>query len=155
MPAIISTQATPSSSALWASIGPSITSPIAKIPSILVSKSSSTIIWPRSVSETPSLSRPSCSVAALRPTDTSAISQAISRLLLPSASLTVKVTPLAVALADVTAVELVNFKPCFVINDLNFVATSLSIPGKMRGKYSITSTSAPNRDQTQPISRPI
>ena len=39
--------------------------------------------------------------------------------------------------------------------DLNLDAISASIPGKIRGRKSTTSTSAPRRDHTVPISSPI
>ena len=57
--------------------------------------------------------------------------------------------------ASLTPFPRLNFIPCFSKMALNLVAISASIPGKIRGKKSTTSTSAPRRDQTVPISRPI
>jgi len=62
-----STAATPSSSALCASIGPGITSPIAKTPGTLVSKCSFTVMRPRSSNAMPISRAPSSSAYGRRP----------------------------------------------------------------------------------------
>ena len=45
--------------------------------------------------------------------------------------------------------------PCFSSMRWKVLATSPSMPGRMRSRYSITTTSAPRRRQTEPNSRPI
>src|SRR5271168_608185 len=93
---MISTQATPSSSALWASIGPTVTSPMAHTPGTVVAKA-----WvgtkPRSSNFT--VSRPSSPTNGRRPTATSTTSASIAALapsLRPSTSTD---TPASVAVA--------------------------------------------------------
>ena len=45
--------------------------------------------------------------------------------------------------------------PCFSRMRWNCLATSPSMPGRMRSRYSTTVTSAPSRRHTEPSSRPI
>merc|ERR1719487_1807481 len=57
--------------------------------------------------------------------------------------------------ADCTAVLSLNFMPCFLSNLRKVLPTSLSVPGTMWSRNSITVTLVPSRRQTEPISRPI
>ena len=50
---------------------------------------------------------------------------------------------------------ILNFIPFLVNIFWNSLEISLSIPGVIKSKYSITVTSEPNLDHTEPISRPI
>ena len=50
---------------------------------------------------------------------------------------------------------ILNLMPCFFKIFINSEEISLSMPGVMWSKNSTTCTSAPNLDQTEPISNPI
>ena len=69
-----SATATPSSSALWASIGPRTTSPMAQTFGTLVRQSSSTTTAPRSSSFRPTASASSPTVLGTRPIETISLS---------------------------------------------------------------------------------
>ncbi len=54
-----------------------------------------------------------------------------------------------------TLLESLNSMPCFCRMRWNCRATSLSMPGRIRSRYSTTVTCAPRRCQTEPSSSPI
>ena len=55
----------------------------------------------------------------------------------------------------VTLVPSLNAKPCFFEDALELLATSPSMPGRIRSRNSTTVTFAPSRRQTEPSSSPI
>ncbi|RUS20373.1 hypothetical protein BC937DRAFT_95359 [Endogone sp. FLAS-F59071] len=67
---MISATAKPSSSALWANMGPNVTSPIQRMLGTLVLNSESITTRPRLSTSMPTLSRPRPSVNGRRPTET-------------------------------------------------------------------------------------
>mmetsp|Transcript_41442 Transcript_41442/g.129795 ORF Transcript_41442/g.129795 Transcript_41442/m.129795 type:complete len:225 (-) Transcript_41442:644-1318(-) len=152
---MFSTHAMPSSSALCASMGPSMTSPMAKTLGTLVRKWSSTSMRPRRSVSMPRFSRPRFSVKGLRPVATSTTSASKVSASPPLEGSMVSVTPASVTSEEVTLVLSLNFMPCFLRMLWNFLATSLSMPGVMRSRNSTTVTSLPRRRQTLPISRPM
>src|SRR5258708_15639308 len=106
-----SATATPSSSALWASIGPRTTSPIAHTLGRFVRQFSSTAIKPRSsLRPTPSALRPS--VLARRPIETMSRSKT-ALCALPSAPVYSTVTSFF-AFTPVIFTPSSIFRPCFV-----------------------------------------
>mmetsp|Transcript_23077 Transcript_23077/g.52055 ORF Transcript_23077/g.52055 Transcript_23077/m.52055 type:complete len:273 (+) Transcript_23077:693-1511(+) len=145
----------PSSSALWASIGPAITSPIAKIDGTLVLKWSSTSMRPSRSVWMPSASSPRPSVYGRRPMATRQASASSSEALPFFTSSTVNFTFPPSTVAPVTLVPSLNLMPCFFIIVRNFLAISLSVPGMIRSRNSTTVTSEPSLLQTDPISSPI
>mmetsp|Transcript_25063 Transcript_25063/g.70190 ORF Transcript_25063/g.70190 Transcript_25063/m.70190 type:complete len:261 (-) Transcript_25063:222-1004(-) len=145
----------PSSSALWASMGPSMRSPMAYTPGTLVAKvAGSTTTRPRSVF-TPASSRPRPSVNGRRPMATSTTSASTVSASPPAAGSTVSLTPSAVFSAAVTLLLYLKLRPCFFSTRSKARLTSLSMAGTMRSRNSMTSTSAPRRLHTLPISRPM
>ena len=154
-PAIFSATAIPSSSALWASIGPGITSPIAQMPGTLVRKSCSVSIWPRGLVARPALSSPSPSVLGRRPIDTRTTSASSVSEAPPAAGSTVSVTVSPLRVALVTLVDSLNSKPCFLKILLASLRTSPSKPGRIWSRNSTTVTCEPSRRHTEPSSSPI
>mmetsp|Transcript_9917 Transcript_9917/g.28159 ORF Transcript_9917/g.28159 Transcript_9917/m.28159 type:complete len:229 (-) Transcript_9917:481-1167(-) len=152
---MFSTQAMPSSSALCASMGPAITSPIAKMEGTLVAKCSSTTTRPRRSVSMPSSSRPRPPVNGRRPMETRHTSVSSSSVLPFLTFSRESLTPSPVTSEPATLVPSLNFMPCFLQICWNFLAISVSTPGKIRSRNSTTVTSAPRRRQTEPISRPI
>ena len=152
-PARFSTQATPSSSALCASIGPAITSPIANtVPEgEVVLKCPSVATRPRSSSETPAASKFSPLRKGRRPAETSTTSASSSSAAPPLDDSSERTTPPPEDFfAPVTFVLSLNLKPCFVSERWNAFLISPSIVGTMLGRNSTTVTSEPRRDQTEP-----
>mmetsp|Transcript_9990 Transcript_9990/g.20226 ORF Transcript_9990/g.20226 Transcript_9990/m.20226 type:complete len:266 (-) Transcript_9990:495-1292(-) len=149
-----STQAMPSSSALWASIGPGITSPMAWTEGTFVWNLSFTRTMPLSIS-IPRSSRPRFSVYGLLPMATRTTSASSSSASPPLAGSTVSLTPESEATALVTLCSSLILMPCFFITLSKFLLTSWSIAGTMLGKNSMTSTSAPSLPHTEPSSRPM
>ena len=145
-----STHATASSSALCASIGPGITSPIAYKPSILVANRSFTGMNPFLCSASGKSSRPRPSVFGMRPTATKTRSQVMRSP--PSYSTTQR--PF-LTFAAVTFAPSRNSMPCFSKIFFASAAISASIPARIRSRNSRTVTFAPSRRQTAPSSRPI
>src|SRR3546814_14646293 len=58
-------------------------------------------------------------------------------------------------LAPVTLVDSLNFRPCLPRMRWVCLPISASMVGRMRSRNSTTVTSAPRRDHTEPISRPM
>src|SRR5918993_1461006 len=154
-PAMFSATAIPSSSALWASIGPGITSPIAQTPGTDVRNSWSVSIWPRLFVFSPIFSRPSPSVFGRRPIDTSTTSASIVSAVPPAARSALNVTALPLTFAPVTLVDRRNSKPCFLKILFDSLRTSPSMPGRIWSRNSTTVTCAPRRSQTDRSSSPI
>mmetsp|Transcript_15018 Transcript_15018/g.42645 ORF Transcript_15018/g.42645 Transcript_15018/m.42645 type:complete len:229 (+) Transcript_15018:423-1109(+) len=152
---MFSTHAMPSSSALCASMGPSITSPKAKTEGTLVRKCSSTWTRPSLSVSMPRFSSPSPSVKGRRPVATRTTSKWSVVASPPFAGACVSATPSSATSADCTAVLSLNFMPCFLSSLRKVLPTSLSVPGTMWSRNSITVTLVPSRRQTEPISRPI
>mmetsp|Transcript_4544 Transcript_4544/g.18232 ORF Transcript_4544/g.18232 Transcript_4544/m.18232 type:complete len:228 (+) Transcript_4544:430-1113(+) len=153
---MFSTAAMPSSSALCASMGPSIMSPMAYTPGTLVWNLPSTCTRPRASSCTPASSRPSPSVYGVRPTDTSTTSTSIVSVSPPlEGSMLRRTLPSAFFSAPVIFVESLNFMPCLVSERWKALRISPSMVGTMLGRNSTTVTSEPRRLHTEPISRPM
>mmetsp|Transcript_7163 Transcript_7163/g.24624 ORF Transcript_7163/g.24624 Transcript_7163/m.24624 type:complete len:266 (+) Transcript_7163:505-1302(+) len=149
-----STHAMPSSSALCASMGPGMTSPMAWMEGTLVWNLSLTKTRPRSIS-IPRSSRPRPSVKGLLPIATRTTSASMCSCSPPSAGSTVSLTPSASATALVTLDLSLILIPCFFMTRSKFLRTSWSIAGTIFGKNSMTSTSAPSLDHTDPSSSPM
>ena len=141
----------PSSSALWASIGPGMTSPIAQMPATEVRKSWSVSIWPRLLSSSPALSRPSPSVLGRRPIETSThvgLDRLGRRRPLAGSTVSVALPPLTVA--PVTLVASLDVE-ALLLEDLGAsLRTSPSMPGRIWSRNSTTVTLAPSRRHTEP-----
>mmetsp|Transcript_28293 Transcript_28293/g.48503 ORF Transcript_28293/g.48503 Transcript_28293/m.48503 type:complete len:206 (-) Transcript_28293:541-1158(-) len=152
---MFSTQAMPSSSALWASMGPSMASPIAKILGTLVWKWWSTLMRPILSVSMPRASRPMFLVNGRLPVLTSTTSASSWVAAPPAEGSTVSFTPLPSTLVPVTLVLSIKLKPCFLRIFKKDWVISLSMPGVMVSKNSTTVTSEPRRLHTEPISRPI
>ncbi len=90
-----------------------------------------------------------------RPIDTRTTSASTCSALPPFAGSTVRLTPERVVLAPVTFVPNRNEKPCFFKVRCMVLESSASIVGRILSRNSMTSTSAPSRRQTTPISSPI
>mmetsp|Transcript_4794 Transcript_4794/g.30402 ORF Transcript_4794/g.30402 Transcript_4794/m.30402 type:complete len:213 (-) Transcript_4794:649-1287(-) len=148
--------ATPSSSALWASMGPAIASPMARMEGIFVWKvaMSTTTLPARSVSM-PISSRPRPAVLGRLPVATSTTSASISSAAPPAAGSTVSLTPLGVTVAPVTLVCVLILNPCFFSTLSMAFLVSPSMLGTMFLAYSSTCTSAPSLPHTDPISNPM
>ncbi len=73
----------------------------------------------------------------------------------PLAGSIVALTPAPLVSTPVTLLPSRNLKPCFSSMRWNCLATSPSMPGRMRSRNSTTVTSAPSRRQTEPSSRPM
>lgn len=153
MPASISARATPSSSALWASMGPSVTSPMAKMPGMFVLKWSSVMMRPSLSRSTPTFSSPRPSVKGLRPTQTIILSAGNSSSL-PAFS-AVRIVDLPFVLMPVTLASSSNFMPCFLKIRSAIFEISWSKVMATRGRSSTIVTSLPRRLHTEPSSRPI
>mmetsp|Transcript_25181 Transcript_25181/g.37050 ORF Transcript_25181/g.37050 Transcript_25181/m.37050 type:complete len:229 (+) Transcript_25181:461-1147(+) len=152
---MVSTTAMPSSSALWASMGPSMASPMAQIEGTDVRNVASVSIMPRVVL-IPTVSNPMSSVAGRRPVDTRTTSATISSPSPPSAGSTVSFTWSPVTSDATTFLPRWNFMPCFLRVRWNALLISLSTtPPQISGMNSTTCTSAPRRRYTEPSSRPI
>ena len=91
----------------------------------------------------------------LRPTATSTTSASSVALSPPATGSMLRRTPSLVRSAPVTLVP--SLKAIFwrLSSRCIWVATSPSIPGRMRSRNSITVTLAPSRLHTEPISRPM
>ena len=152
-PAMVSTAAMPSSSALWASIGPRMQSPIAQMPSTRVRKWSSTTTRPRGSSSTPASSAPTPSVQGRRPTATSRTWHSSSRLASPSRTVTRTRSPSTRARSAEARKR--NLMPCSSSARWSSRALWRSIPGTTPGVSSSTVTSLPSRSHTDPSSSPI
>ena len=112
-PAIISTAATPSSSALCASMGPGIQSPMARIFATEVSSLSLTQRKPFLSRFTPSSSKPRLSVEGFLPTATNTTSQSIFCWLPPLTDSARRATPLSFRSTWITFVPSIKLMPCF------------------------------------------
>ena len=154
-PAMFSATAMPSSSALCASIGPGITSPIAQTPGTLVAKSWSVSIWPRALTARPIASRPRPSVLGRRPIATSTTSASSDSPAPPAAGSTATVALPPLTVTPVTLVASFRVMPCFLKILAASLRTSPSMPGSNWSRYSTTVTCAPSRPQTEPSSSPI
>mmetsp|Transcript_16412 Transcript_16412/g.62243 ORF Transcript_16412/g.62243 Transcript_16412/m.62243 type:complete len:229 (-) Transcript_16412:427-1113(-) len=152
---MVSTAATPSSSALCASMGPSMTSPMAHTPGTLVRSSWSTGMRPRRSVSMPTFSRPRPWVKGRRPVATRTTSVSMTLCSPPAAGSTVRRTPSSVTSEETTLVPMRKVMPCFSRLLRKALESSLSRDGTARSRNSTTSTSAPRRRQTEPISRPI
>ena len=73
----------------------------------------------------------------------------------PFADSTVSTTPAAVFSAPMTLEPILNFMPCLASERWKCLATSPSMVGTSRSRYSTTVTCDPNRSQTDPSSNPI
>ncbi len=73
----------------------------------------------------------------------------------PAAGSTVRATPFFEAFAPVTLAPSWKVMPCLPRMRWNCLATSPSMPGRMRSRNSTTVTSAPRRRQTEPSSSPM
>mmetsp|Transcript_15179 Transcript_15179/g.47375 ORF Transcript_15179/g.47375 Transcript_15179/m.47375 type:complete len:227 (+) Transcript_15179:1800-2480(+) len=156
---MISTAATPSSSALCASMGPRTTSPMAYTPLAVVSYDSLIVTCLRSFSSTPALSRPRLSVKGRRPTETSTTS-ASNDLGEPPAAASVCRVMGALTSSGMSADVHLRFRwnsmPCFLSTFCVSLATSASHDAP--ATWSINSTTVtldPRRDHTLAISRPM
>ena len=150
-----STQATPSSSALCASMGPAITSPIAYTPGTFVWKCASTSMRLRVSNAIPSSRAPSPSVNGRRPTATSSTSAVSVVTSPPAAGATSTCTSSPTTRAARAETPKRNFMPCFSSARCSSLAVPASAPGTMRSRYSSTVTSLPSRRHTEPNSSPI
>mmetsp|Transcript_9991 Transcript_9991/g.20232 ORF Transcript_9991/g.20232 Transcript_9991/m.20232 type:complete len:267 (-) Transcript_9991:495-1295(-) len=150
-----STQAMPSSSALCASMGPGITSPIACTEGTLVWNLSFTRTRPALSISMPRSWRPRPSVKGRRPMATRRTSASKVSASPPLDGSTVILTPSPLASALVTLWLRRILIPCFFMVRSKARLTSGSMAGTMLGRNSMTSTSAPRRDQTLPSSRPM
>ena len=112
-PAIISTAATPSSSALCASIGPRMQSPMARIFLTEVSSLSSTNMNPFLSRLTPISSKPRLSVEGFLPTATNTTSQSIFCCFPPFTVSAKRETPLSFKSTWITFVPSIKLRPCF------------------------------------------
>mmetsp|Transcript_21850 Transcript_21850/g.70343 ORF Transcript_21850/g.70343 Transcript_21850/m.70343 type:complete len:223 (-) Transcript_21850:467-1135(-) len=145
----------PSSSALWASMGPSMQSPMAHTPGTPVRRWPSVWIMPRASSLTPISSRPIPLVSGRRPVATSTASASMVLASPPLTGSMVRRTEPSDTSEPVTLVPRLNFMPCLARMRWNCLATSPSTPGQMRSRNSTTCTSAPNRRHTEPSSSPM
>lgn len=148
-----SARATPSSSALWASMGPSVTSPMAKMPGTFVLKWSFVMIRPCLSRSTPTFSRPRPSVKGLRPTQTMILSAGNSSCWPAFSAVRRVVLPLV--LMPVTLASSSNLIPCFLKIRSAILEISWSKVMATRGRSSTMVTSLPRRLQTEPSSRPM
>ena len=73
----------------------------------------------------------------------------------PAAGSIVALTPRSAFSTPRDLVARWNLKPCFSSMRWNCLATSPSMPGRMRSRNSTTVTSAPRRRQTEPSSSPM
>src|SRR6266700_1840378 len=152
-PAMRSATAAPSSSALWASIGPRTTSPIAHTLGRFVRQFSSTAMKPRSssLSPTPSALRPL--VLGTRPMETISRSKA-ALCALPCAS-AYSTAASFFAFTPVILTPSSILSPCLAkIFQASFAICSSAVP-RNTGSASRIVTSDPRRRQTLPISRPM
>mmetsp|Transcript_4235 Transcript_4235/g.5962 ORF Transcript_4235/g.5962 Transcript_4235/m.5962 type:complete len:222 (-) Transcript_4235:529-1194(-) len=144
----------PSSSALCASMGPSMASPMAYTEGTLVWKCSFTSMRFSRSNCTPSSSRPMPRVNGRRPMATRTTSNSSSSAL-PFLLSTCSFTTSPTTCAPFTLVPILNFIFCFFRMDWNFLLTSPSEEGTILSRNSMQVTSEPSRFQTDPISRPI
>mmetsp|Transcript_4115 Transcript_4115/g.7090 ORF Transcript_4115/g.7090 Transcript_4115/m.7090 type:complete len:239 (+) Transcript_4115:527-1243(+) len=121
---------------------------------MLVWNLSFTNTLPRSIS-IPMSSSPSPLVKGLLPIATKTTSASSASASPPLLGSTVRFTPLSLASALVTLWDSLILIPCFFMTRSKFLLTSWSMAGTMFGKNSITSTSAPSLDHTEPSSRPM
>mmetsp|Transcript_28475 Transcript_28475/g.68487 ORF Transcript_28475/g.68487 Transcript_28475/m.68487 type:complete len:348 (-) Transcript_28475:141-1184(-) len=147
-----------SSSALWASMGPGMTSPTAMMFGCWDVRKplwESTSIWPNLLIGMPSFSNPSPSVNGRRPThiNTTSHSKACVDPSFKDSMWTV--APLPWTSPFVTFVEVRMLSPCFCMTLWKALPTSESSPGQMRSMNSTTVTSAPRAPHTDPSSIPI
>ena len=103
----------------------------------------------------PNSSRPNPLVFGFLPTAIKTTSASICFKLLVSVSLIDNITLPSTFLTLSKEWLSLNLIPCFCNIFINLSATSVSIPGNILGRNSITSTSEPSLLQTVPISRPI
>mmetsp|Transcript_15913 Transcript_15913/g.40556 ORF Transcript_15913/g.40556 Transcript_15913/m.40556 type:complete len:229 (-) Transcript_15913:461-1147(-) len=152
---MFSTQAIPSSSALWASMGPSMASPMAYTEGTLVWKWLSTLMRPTLSVSIPRASRPMLRVNGRLPVLTSTTSASKVVAAPPAEGSRVSFTPSPTTSEAVTLVLSMNFMPCFFKIFRKAWVISLSMPGVMVSRNSTTVTSAPSLRHTEPISRPM
>ncbi len=152
-PAMRSATATPSSSALCASIGPRTTSPMAQTPAKFVLHSPSTTTMPRSSSFRPTASGFRPMVLAVRPMETISLSTA-STCSAPFASVYVTATPLPEESTFVTFTPSSIFRFCLAKTLAASLAMDSSAAPRNAGSASRIVTCAPRRRHTEPISRP-
>mmetsp|Transcript_8134 Transcript_8134/g.20721 ORF Transcript_8134/g.20721 Transcript_8134/m.20721 type:complete len:280 (+) Transcript_8134:513-1352(+) len=152
---MVSTAAMPSSSALCASMGPLMQSPMAQIEGTWVRKCSSTSTRPCLSSARPMSSSPRPLVNGRRPVATSTTSVSMVSASPPEAGSMVTLTPLSETSVPVTLVFILKLRPCFLRTRSKPLMSSLSMPGQSESMNSTTVTSAPRRLQTEAISRPI
>mmetsp|Transcript_13086 Transcript_13086/g.32076 ORF Transcript_13086/g.32076 Transcript_13086/m.32076 type:complete len:238 (-) Transcript_13086:425-1138(-) len=156
LPASVSTHATPSSSALWASMGPLMQSPMAYTPGTLVAKFSPVTMRLALSSSTPMASRPRSSVRGRLPTDTRHTSASRDSWAPPAAGSRVRVTPVSLMSAATTLVDIMNLNLRFFLRLFWKAAiSSVSIVGQILSMNSTTVTCAPSRAHTDPSSSPI
>ena len=153
-----SATATPSSSALCASMGPRTASPTAHTPGRLVLQSPSTTIAPRSSSFRPTASAFSPVVLGVRPIDTISLSTS-SVCAWPLASVYATLTLLDLAFLETliapTCTPSAILRPCLSNARLASLAICSSAAPRNVGRPSKMVTSVPSRRHTDPISRPI
>ena len=73
----------------------------------------------------------------------------------PAAGSMVTLWPAPFLATPVTLLESLKLMPCFMRMRWTLLATSASMPGRMRSRNSTTSTSDPSRRHTEPSSSPI
>mmetsp|Transcript_18839 Transcript_18839/g.47866 ORF Transcript_18839/g.47866 Transcript_18839/m.47866 type:complete len:313 (-) Transcript_18839:260-1198(-) len=150
-----STQAIPSSSALWASMGPATQSPMEYTLGTDVRNFSSTTILFLSSVFTPTPSRLRLSVKGRRPMDTSTASAFNVLASPPATGSTWRDTESPLLVPPITFVPNMKFMPCFLSDLVKAVPTSLSRKGQILSPNSTTVTLEPKRRHTEPSSRPI
>ena len=92
----------------------------------------------------PAFSQPKPSVKGVRPTATSTVSASSDSAAPPVLGSICRVTPDFAFVALVTLLESLKAKPCFCSRRWKFFATSKSMPGRMRSRYSMTVIFAPS-----------